>query len=213
MKKILLLGDSIRQGYDSYVKIAFEDSAKVYYPAENCMFSSYILRMLNDWKNFLDTGDDVDVIHWNAGLWDDLVLADGKNHTSIEYYKDNIERICVMIGELFPNAKNIFATSTPVIEDGFGGFHFRRYNSDTERYNEAAVKIVTDHGGYINDLYTLLKNSPTEYHSDQTHYYSREGTEIICNKVISAIEACGGITAKVLDYEKLFYEAQKVKGI
>lgn len=213
MKKILLLGDSIRKGYDSYVKIAFEDSAKVYYPEENCMFSSYILRMLNDWKNFLDTGDDVDVIHWNAGLWDDLVLADGKNHTSIEYYKDNIERICVMIGELFPNAKNIFATSTPVIEDGFGGFHFRRYNSDTERYNEAAAKIVTDHGGYINDLYTLLKNSPTEYHSDQTHYYSKEGTEIICNKVISAIEACSGLKAKNLDYDKLFYEAQKVKGI
>jgi hypothetical protein len=58
-----------------------------------------------------------------------------------------------------------------------------------------------------------LKNSPTEYHSDQTHYYSREGTEIICNKVISAIEAYGGIKAKVLDYDKLFYEAQKVKGI
>ena len=213
MKKILLLGDSIRKGYDNYVREAFEDTARVYFPEENCMFSSYILRMLNDWKTSLDTGDDVDIVHWNAGLWDDLVLSDGRNNTSLDNYKENIERICIMIKKLFPNAKNIFATSTPVIEDGFGGFHFRRYNNDTETYNAVATKIVTEHGGYINDLYTLLKNAPTEYHSDQTHYYSREGTEIICNQVISTIETYGEIAAKKLDYDMLFSKENKVKGV
>lgn len=32
MKKILLIGDSIRMGYDKYVKLAFEGEAEVYYP-------------------------------------------------------------------------------------------------------------------------------------------------------------------------------------
>ena len=35
MKKILLLVDSIRKGYDKYVKIAFGGVAEVYFPEEN----------------------------------------------------------------------------------------------------------------------------------------------------------------------------------
>ena len=46
MKKILLIGDSIRQGYDYYIKMAFEKSAEVYYPGDNCRFTGYIV-----WQN------------------------------------------------------------------------------------------------------------------------------------------------------------------
>ena len=66
MKKILILGDSIRQGYDKYVKMAFQDVAEVYYPSDNCRFSAYIVRHLIDWKKQLECGDDVDLVHWNA---------------------------------------------------------------------------------------------------------------------------------------------------
>lgn len=34
MKKVLLIGDSIRMGYDTYTKMTFEDVAEVYYPEE-----------------------------------------------------------------------------------------------------------------------------------------------------------------------------------
>jgi hypothetical protein len=60
MKKIVLLGDSIRGGYDKYVKHAFCGIAEVYYPKENCRFASYILRHLPDWKRDFDCGDDVE---------------------------------------------------------------------------------------------------------------------------------------------------------
>ena len=36
MKKILIIGDSIRKGYSKYVKVAFQDVAEVYYPDDNC---------------------------------------------------------------------------------------------------------------------------------------------------------------------------------
>ena len=39
MKKILLLGDSIRIGYGKYVSMAFEGQAQVYAPTDNCRFS------------------------------------------------------------------------------------------------------------------------------------------------------------------------------
>ena len=90
VKKIVLLGDSIRLGYDKYVKMAFEDIAEVYYPAVNCCFASYLLRYLYDWKLKMGCGDDVDLVHWNAGLWDTLILLDGENHTPIAEYADTL---------------------------------------------------------------------------------------------------------------------------
>ena len=77
MKKIVLLGDSIREGYDKYVKLAFDGVAQVYYPKENCRFTTYIIRNLLDWKNNLEWGDDVALVHWNVGLWDDIRMDDG----------------------------------------------------------------------------------------------------------------------------------------
>ena len=50
MKKVLLLGDSIRMGYCKYVKMAFDGSAEIVYPEDCCRFSAYTLRYLGTWK-------------------------------------------------------------------------------------------------------------------------------------------------------------------
>ncbi len=210
MKKVLLIGDSIRRGYDKYVKLAFDGVAEVYYDPDNSRFTTYIIRNLIEWKNTLQLGEDVDLVHWNAGLWDDLVMIDGEPLVSIDDYKRNIERICKMIMQLFPNAKMSFATSTPVIEELFTSY--KRYNKDTERYNDVAVEIVKKYGGSINDLYSVMKECPREYHSDQTHFYTKSGTEIITNKVIEHIEKALDIKANKLDYDKLFEEQSQIVG-
>ena len=126
MKKIVLLGDSIRRGYDRYTKMAFDGEAMVYYPDDNCRFAPYFLRYLNEWKNSFKCGDDVDCVHWNVGLWDTLRADDGELFVPPEIYKYYIDRICKYLKMLYPNAKIIFATSTPVQEELFTGF--KRYN-------------------------------------------------------------------------------------
>ena len=198
-------------GYDKYVRIAFEDMANVYYHEENSRFTTYIIRNLFNWKEELGIGENIDLVYWNAGLWDDLVMLDGKHLISIEDYKKNIERICLLIKKLFPNAKMSFATSTPVIEELFTDY--KRYNSDTEKYNEAAADIVGKMGGNIDDLYSVMKECPIEYHSDLTHYYTKEGTRVIANKVIAHIEEVLAIKAKKLDYDKLFAEKSEITGM
>lgn len=50
MKKIVLIGDSIRMGYDKYVKEALAGTAEVYYPSENCRYAQNVLRFAHDWK-------------------------------------------------------------------------------------------------------------------------------------------------------------------
>ena len=213
MKKILLIGDSIRMGYDKYVKMAFEGVAEVYYPEANCRFAAHIVRHLSEWKKSLDCGDDVDLVHWNTGLWDNLIIADGMHHFPLEMYEVYIDRICKLIKLLFPKAKIIFATSTPVSEELFKRINYMRYNSDTEIYNAAAVRIVKGHGGEINDLYALMKKAPEEYHSDQTHYYTKDGTRLLTNQVVSCIETSLGISAKELDFDMLFSETENIVGM
>ena len=211
MKKIFLLGDSIRIGYDKYVRMAFEEVAEVYYPNGNCRFASNILRHLPDWKEKTGCGNDVDLVHWNTGIWDALVMLDGDNHTPLDVYKIYIERLCRLIKILFPKAKMIFATSTVVREELF--IRHKLYNKDIDKYNETAVEIVKRYGGEINDLCMVSKGMPVGYYSDHVHFYTKEGTRVLTNQVVSCIEGCLDIQSKKLDYDALFKEEQNILGV
>ena len=185
MKNILLIGDSIRIGYDKTVKSALDGVANVCFPEENCRFASYLLRYLHEYKNLLPDGH-ADIVHWNAGLWDCLRLFEEDPHTPLDVYEYYIDRICLRIKKIFPDAKVIFATSTSVISEKMSA-DFKRYNEDIEKYNEAAVKIAKAHGFYINDLYALSKTLDESAHSDAVHYYTDEGTKAFSGAVLSCI--------------------------
>lgn len=77
----------------------------------------------------------------------------------------------------------------------------------------AAVQIVKKHGGEINDLYAAVKNCPTHYYSDMTHLYTKEGTRLLTERVIGAIEGALGIHAKRLNYEALFATPDSITGV
>jgi hypothetical protein len=210
MKNLLLIGDSIRMGYDKAIAKTLEGKANVYFPAENCRFASYVLRYLHEYKA-LANGEKIDVIHWNAGLWDDLHLLDGEPLVTLEDYARNVERIYSLMELLFPKAKIIFATSTPVQEELFTTC--KRYNAETERYNAEAVRISLAHGAIINDLYSTIKDMPKSYYSDLTHLYTKNGTELVTEQVRRCIEMSLAIKGADLDYEELFSKKHDVLGV
>ena len=200
MKKIVLIGDSIRMGYDKYIKAALEGTAQVYYPKENCRFAEYVLRYAHDWKKTEGWPDDVDLVHWNAGLWDCLELFEDEPLTSLAYYEEAIARIDRRLRMLFPKAKMVFATSTTVWEERCS-VDFRRHNSTIEKYNQTAIKALSGTDTVINDLFELSKNLPDSYHSDAVHYYTDEGTEVIGGKVLAVICKELGISASKVNIE------------
>ena len=52
MKKIALLGDSIRQiGYGKHVPAMLGNEYEVFQPSDNCRFAKYTMRMIYDLKN------------------------------------------------------------------------------------------------------------------------------------------------------------------
>ena len=186
MKKIVLIGDSIRMGYDKYVKDALDGTAEVYYPSENCKFAEYVLRYAHEWKRNGEWGDDVDLVHWNAGLWDALELFGDEPLTSLSYYGEAIKRIDKRLRMLFPKAKVVFATSTNVNEKASSP-DFTRHNATIEKYNAEALHALSDTNTVINDLYSLTASVPDSYRSDWVHFYTPEGTELIGGKVLSVI--------------------------
>lgn len=125
MKKMFLIGDSIRfglakegreYGYGYYVKKKLKGAAEVYQPDENCRFLQYTLRYLHEWAGKAPLGE-IDVVHWNNGLWDLLHMFGDEVFTSPSLYEELLIRVYNRIKYLFPRTKIIFALNTPVIEE------------------------------------------------------------------------------------------------
>ena len=186
MKKILLLGDSIRLGYDNYTKDSLAGIAEVYAPKENCAFAQYLFRWLHVWKKKEGYPDDIDLVHWNVSAWDVLRIYDEGTFTTPEYYREMLVRLHKHIRFLFPDAKQIFATGTSVIEEGYEP-PYQRYNADIEQFNRIAIETLSPLGVEINDLYSITKNAPQSCRSDMTHFYTVDGIRLIGEKVVKTI--------------------------
>ena len=201
MKKIILIGDSIRMGYDKYVKEAFEGSAEVYYHNENTRFSAYALRFLHDWINKSSFPADADLIHWNVGLWDVVRVYGEEPLTSIEEYKRNLAALYRRFKLHFPGAVQIFATSTSSVEEKYGA-NFKRYNKDIEEYNKAAIEVLAPLGVKINDLYPYTLTLGEDCRGgDPTHYNTPAGVKAMGDRVVSVISAELGIKAEEINIE------------
>ena len=203
MKKIVLIGDSIRAGYDKYVKQTLAGEAEVLYSKDSGRFAQYVLRAVSDWKKEEGWGDDIDLVHWNAGLWDVLRMFGDDRLTPPEMYSEMIRRVDKRLRYLFPNAKMVFATSTRVLEERYGK-NFTRYNREIEEYNAIALAALRDTDTVINDLYALTKELPATFYSDMTHLYTPEGTEVMTNQVLSVICDTLGLEKKIYDAGEYF---------
>lgn len=212
MKKIILLGDSIRMGYDKYVKDALEGVAEVYYPAENCKFAQYLLRFVHSWKGEGKWPTDADLVHWNAGLWDIVELFGEPPMTSEEQYAEMIRRIDKLLRMMFPKAKIVFATSTSVEEEKYRP-DFKRSNDIIRKYNDIAINALAQRECIINELFDYTLSLPESCRSDMTHFNTPDGMQAMGNKVLSVIcnELC--IDAKEIKLEDFVPEKYDDKTI
>ena len=190
MKKVILIGDSIRLGYDKFIRRSLSGIAEVYSPEENCRFAEYVLRYAHDWKIAGDWPSDADIVHWNAGLWDALRLFDDEPLTPVGAYGQYIKRIDKRLRQLFPKAKMIFATNTSVNESGYGtGYakYFKRFNSEIREYNSVAIDALKDTDTVIDDLYSVSEKATPVCRSDMTHFNTEEGVRLIGGNVLRVI--------------------------
>lgn len=211
MKKVVLIGDSIRMGYCKYVKAALEGVAEVYYSNENGRFAANVLRFAHAWKEEGGWPDDVDLVHWNAGLWDVIHLFGDEAISTPEYYANVIPRVDKRLRMLFPKAKMVFATSTSVIENFTG--YASRTNEEIEQYNAIALKALAETDTIVNDLYAVSRAVDPSVHSDNVHYNTDEGRRILGGKVLAVICNELGIDAadvKLDDFKPEDYSEKEI---
>ena len=165
---VVLIGDSIREGYCGFVRETLEPEVEVYYPNENCRFSQYIL--CTDFYGGIQRPENVRVVHWNCGHWDVARFDDVAPLNTKEVYAETVGRIQTMLKKRFPNAEIIFATTTPMNPNGEKEKAGRRSTEDIRAYNAAALEVLSGMNVTVNDLYGKGAGLGEELYRDHCHY-------------------------------------------
>lgn len=179
MKKITLLGDSIRLlGYGNKTAELLSEDFEVYQPRDNCRFAIYTLRGMFDWEEGMR---DSRVIHWNNGLWDICDLFGEGAFTEKKLYVQTMVKIAEILKK---RAKAVmFATTTPVRD---GTPHFN--NDIIREYNEAVVPELLKRRILINDLYSLVNTDRERYISEDGVHLSKEGINVTANDIAKKLK-------------------------
>ncbi len=178
MKRVLLLGDSIRMGYDKKVREILKDEYEVVFSEEdNGRFAAYTLWQANQ---FFKNCGPFDLVHWNNGYWDMNIESPMTEPIHpVEEYVNFLKRIIRLIRQ--NGAKIIFATTTPIYQAGGAMDHtgtsgFLQYDNNwVVKYNEAACKVMKEENIPVNDLYALCLEGPKYYKCEDMLHLTEEG--------------------------------------
>ena len=186
MKKVLLLGDSIRMGYDDYVKEELKEYQVFYEPEDNGRFITYTIWMFN---NLNSRFGPFDVVHFNTGYWDmNREGPDGEPETPLEDYKHNLKRLIRLIRQT--KAIPVFATTIPIYDNPFkdGEYEPTNYrNAWVLEYNKAALEVMKEEGVLVNDLYVLLEKEKRYCKCYDSLHLTEEGYQKCAKQVAQVI--------------------------
>lgn len=167
LPEILLIGDSIRIGYCGAVSNALAGKAEVKWPKSNCQNSQNILISLAWWRGLVASPKVVQFNcgHWDAAHWD----GDDSALTTVEEYGRNVRKIIHRIRRYWPEAKIVFATTTPMNPNGELGRNVRTTEA-IRLYNAEGVKVAKSEGVEVNDLFATTEKWPASDYADYCHF-------------------------------------------
>lgn len=187
MKQIVLIGDSIRLGYQGAVTRALLHEAVVTAPAENCRSSVEVRENFREWI----AAADPDIVHLNCGLHDlRMDAGDSAHRVPIDVYADNLAAIFQLV---VTGGKRtlIWATTTPLIEDRHQrSRQSRRYEADVARYNAVGLAVARQYGATVNDLHAavLHAGAPRLLGSDGVHF-TKDGSAFLAEAVVTSVRS------------------------
>jgi len=185
---VVLLGDSIRMGYQKTATNELVGTAQVWAPQENCAHTVHTLANVGKWLKDKKPA----LIHINCGLHDMWINEDGSIRYSEEVYLKNLSAIFAKLKELAPDATLVFALTTPVDQDRQKTSNYGRtvrYNADIPRYNTAARKLAEESGLLVNDLYTAVEQVGTDQliAQDGVHF-NPQGCKVLGKSVAAFVK-------------------------
>ena len=209
MKNVVLIGDSIRLGYEKEVRELLGDDVQIFSPKENCRYTKFTLWGMFSWMESWGSPK-VDLIHWNTGIWDlHRCTADGLLFTPLDEYVEVNRRLAIQMESYTKNL--IWATIIPggpaldkkmpvnslINTDAtapkvYLTDYMDVWNADVRRYNEAATALMQSRGIRVNDLYSVVSENLEEYISDDGIHPSPSGYSALAKKVAAEIRLALG---------------------
>jgi len=192
MPRVVLLGDSIRIGYEPFVRAKLAQGAFVWGPVDNGQHTTNLL--LNYWTWV--AAQQPEVLHVNAGLWDLRIVAPGSplRVVSLSAYRENIRNLITLTRQ-HTAAKIIWATITPILGDRVREAALQqslagRDAADVLVYNSAAVEVAHEMGVAIDDLHAVvMKEGPEKLICGDGVHFTGEAYRLLGCEVAACI--CG----------------------
>jgi len=186
---VILLGDSIRAGYQPVAVRELAGTARVWAPEENCAHTAHTLANLDKWL----AGKSPALVHLNCGLHDLWRNEDGSVRHAQDVYLANLAAVFAKLRERVPQATLVFALTTPVDQErqktsGYG--RVVRFNADVPVYNAAARELAVTHGVLVDDLYAVVERAGTAtlIAADGVHF-NPAGYEVLGKAVADCVRA------------------------
>ena len=174
---VILIGDSIRMGYQGVVARELAGLAEVWGPKQNGGTSENVVNNLEEWVLSRPAA----VVHINCGLHDIKKEFDtGAVTIAPQAYEENIRKILGRLKEEF-DGEVVWATTTPVNEKWHHeNKEFDRFEEDVDRYNEIASGIAGELGIPIDDLFSVITRAGKDrlLQKDGVHFIE-EGSELL----------------------------------
>jgi hypothetical protein len=172
LPRVLIIGDSISRGYTLPVRHALKGKVNLHRAPANCGKLSYGIKSLDIWLG--NTSNKWDVIAFNFGIHD--------RKTPDSTYTNELNTIVAKLQAT--GAKLIWVNTTPVPK-GAGEY----VEGNSERVNKLAGDIMAALNIPIVDLYTKVKDIPTEHKIANNCHFRDGGYEILGAEVSAKILA------------------------
>ena len=187
VKQVLLIGDSIRQGYQPFAMQELIGVAAVLGPADNGGDSANVLKHLDEWV----IPAPPNLVHVNAGLHDiKRAYNSDERQVPIDRYRENVHTILTRILNE-TSAKVVWATMTPVNQKWHHEVKgFDRFEADVLAYNGAATEVARKLGVPVDDLFRIVTDAGRDalLTGDGVHL-TEEGYRVLGKGVAACIRA------------------------
>jgi len=189
LPKVVLLGDSVREGYAPFVAELLAGKATVVTPKANGRDTGTLLTNLNDWA----IKEQPDVIHFNCGIHDTKKInATGKYNVPPDQYETNLREIVKRL-RAETKAKIVFALSTPLMDERSEQYwktrSYRLINASVTEYNQIALRVMKELDVPVNDLPAALGDAAeiARLHDAGGVHFTKEGSQKLAAAVVSFV--------------------------
>jgi lysophospholipase L1-like esterase len=182
--ELVLIGDSIRMGYESSVRDHLAHRS-ICSPDANGGDSSNVLAHITEWV----MAHSPKVVHLNCGLHDLKKPFDaGSAQVGLDEYGSNLSEIFDQI--LGAGIRLVWASTTPVDEDlHHKNKGFDRFAADVEAYNSVALELSEARDIPVNDLHAVVQTAgPSRLLRDDGVHFTDEGSRLLGKMVSRFVE-------------------------